>query len=54
VLEKKAARSKYEFAITDVLVDLEAQRKAEGWTKEFKPKIIKDAYDRIARKSRRD
>jgi hypothetical protein len=54
VLEKRAAGSKYEFAITDVLADLEAQRKAEGWTKEFKPKIIKDAYDRIARKSRRD
>ena len=54
VREKMAAGSKYEFAIKDALADLEAQRKAEGWTKEFKPKIIKDAYDRIAGKSRRD
>ena len=54
VREKMAAGSKYEFAINDALADLEAHRKAEGWTKEFKPKIIKDAYDRIARKSRRD
>jgi hypothetical protein len=54
VREKMAAGSKYEFAIDDALVDLEAQRKAEGWTKEFKRKIIKDAYDRMARKSRRD
>ena len=54
VLEKMVAGSKYEFAIIDVLADLEAHRKAEGWTKEFKPKIIKDAYDRIARKSRGD
>jgi hypothetical protein len=54
VREKMEAGSKYEFAISDALADLEAQRKAEGWTKKFKPKIIKDAYDRIARKSRRD
>jgi hypothetical protein len=54
VREKMAAGSKYEFAIKDALADLEAQRKAEGWTKEFKPKIIRDAYDRAARKSRRE
>lgn len=55
VMEKRAGKKlKYEFGILDVLADLEAHRKAEGWTKEFKPKIIKDAYDRIVRTSRRD
>ena len=54
VREKMAAGTKYEFAIKDALADLEAQRKAEGWTKEFKPKIIRDAYDRTARKGRRN
>ncbi len=52
VRKKMAAGSKYEFAISDALADLEEQRKAEGLTKEFKPKIIRDAYDRIVRKSR--
>jgi hypothetical protein len=47
-------RSKYEFALIDALAELSERGKAEGWTKEFKPKIIKDAYDRIERKSRRD
>jgi hypothetical protein len=54
VREKRAPGSKYEFAIDDALADLEAQRKAEGWTKEFKRKIIKDAYDRIEGGRRRD
>jgi hypothetical protein len=53
VRKKMAAGSKYEFAINDSLADLEAQRKVEGWTKKFKPKIIRNAYDRMARKRRR-